>query len=207
MTTISDIRPAHRIAVRTSVDVVSAVTADDLRRPTPCAAWDLGDLLAHMAVQHRGFAASARGHGADPAVWDPASVVDAVSRDPVGTYATAAADVLEAFAADDALTASFALPEFGPGAAVPGEMAIGFHFVDYVVHAWDVARTIGAPLDLPDDVIAAVLPLALAVPDGEFRAIAGGPFQPAIDANDSAAGLERILLHLGRSPAWQPTRV
>jgi len=207
MNTISDFRPSHRIAIHTSVDVVSAVTVDDLRRPTPCAGWDLGDLLAHMTVQNHGFAASARGHGADLAVWDAASVVDAVSRDPAGTYATAAADVLEAFAADDALTASFALPEFGPGATAPGEMAIGFHFVDYVVHAWDVARTIGAPLDLPDDVIAAVLPLALAVADGEFRAAEGAPFRPAIDGDDSAAGLERILLHLGRSPAWEPTRV
>lgn len=206
MNTIADLRPSHRIAVRTSVDVVSAVTTDDLQRPTPCAGWDLGDLLAHMTVQHHGFAASARGHGADLAVWDRASVVDAVSRDPAGTYASAAADVLEAFAADDALTASFALPEFGPGATFPGEMAIGFHFVDYVVHGWDVARSIGATLDLPNDVIAAVLPLALAVPDGEFRAIEGAPFQPAI-GDDDAAGLERILLHLGRSPAWQPTRV
>jgi uncharacterized protein (TIGR03086 family) len=207
MNTISDFRPSHRIAVQTSVDVVSAVTVDDLRRPTPCAGWDLGDLLAHMTVQHHGFAASARGHGADLAVWDRASVVDAVSRDPAGTYATAAADVLEAFAADDALTASFALPEFGPGATAPGEMAIGFHFVDYVVHAWDVASTIGVSLDLPDDVIAAVLPLALAVPDGEFREADGAPFRRAIDADDSVGSMERILLHLGRSPAWRPTRV
>ncbi|HEY6576192.1 MAG TPA: TIGR03086 family protein, partial [Mycobacterium sp.] len=151
-----------------------------------------------------GFAASARGDGGDLAVWDPASVVDAVSRDPSGTYAAAAADVLEAFAADDALTARFALPEFGSGATFPGEIAIGFHFVDYVVHGWDVARTIGTSLELPDDVIAGALPVALAVPDGEFRAAAGAPFQQAVDGAESAAGLDRILLHLGRSPAWQP---
>jgi hypothetical protein len=82
-------------------------------------------------------------------------------------------------------------------------MAIGFHFVDYVVHGWDVARSIGTSLELPDDVIAAALPVALAVPDGEFRAAAGAPFQPAVGGDESAAGLDRILLHLGRSPAWQ----
>jgi uncharacterized protein (TIGR03086 family) len=184
MNTISDFRPAHRIAVQVSVDVVSAVTADDLRRPTPCAGWDLGDLLAHMTVQHRGFAAAARGHGADLAVWDCASVVDAVSLDPSGSYAAAATDVLEAFAADDALTESFALPEFGPGATCPGAMAIGFHFVDYVVHAWDVSRTIDAPLDLPDDVIAAVLPFALVGAYGRVPVTAaqkpGTPDRPGI---------------------------
>jgi uncharacterized protein (TIGR03086 family) len=135
------------------------------------------------------------------------TVADAVARDPAGTYALAAADVLEAFGADGVLDASFALPEFGSGAAFPGAMAIGFHFVDYVVHAWDVARAIGAPLRLPDDVISAVLPLALAVPDGEFRTDAGSPFGRAIAIDDAASDLERLLLHLGRSPAWEPASV
>ena len=52
--------------------------------------------------------------------------------------------------------AAFALPEFGPGATFPGALAIGFHFVDYVVHGWDVARAIDAPFELPADVVAAV---------------------------------------------------
>jgi uncharacterized protein (TIGR03086 family) len=203
MDTISALRPAHRIAVLASVGVVSEVTTGDLQRPTPCAGWHLVDLLAHMTVQHHGFAASARGNGGDLALWDPASVVDAVSRDPSGTYVAAATDVLEAFAADDALTVQFELPEFGPGATFPGEMAIGFHLVDYVVHGWDVARTVGASFELPGDVTAAALPVALAVPDGEFRAAAGAPFQPAVGGAESAAVLDRILLHLGRSPAWQ----
>jgi uncharacterized protein (TIGR03083 family) len=63
MHTISDIRPLHRIAVNASVDIVNAVTPGDLDRPTPCAGWNLSDLLTHMTVQHRGFAASARGAG------------------------------------------------------------------------------------------------------------------------------------------------
>src|ERR1700744_1472971 len=74
MHTNEDVRPLHRIAVLASVDVVSAVTADDLAKPTPCAGWNLADLLAHMTVQHRGFAAAARGHGADEAVWQTGSV-------------------------------------------------------------------------------------------------------------------------------------
>jgi uncharacterized protein (TIGR03086 family) len=203
MDTIPDLRPAHRIAIQSSVDIVSEVTADDLPRPTPCAGWHLGDLLAHMTVQHHGFAAAARGHGADLALWNPASVGAAVSRDPAGTYAAAAADVLVAFAGEDALSAQFALPEFDSGATFPGAIAIGFHLVDYVVHSWDVARTIDASLELPDEVIAAALPVALAVPDGEFRTAAGGPFQPAVAGAESANGLDRILLHLGRLPAWQ----
>ncbi|MGH3261539.1 MAG: TIGR03086 family metal-binding protein [Trebonia sp.] len=204
MHTTQDIRPLHRIAVLASVDVVSAVTVDDLTKPTPCAGWDLGDLLAHMTVQHHGFATAARGHGSDEAVWRADAVVDEVAADPAGAYAAAAAEVLEAFAGADALEATFALPEFGPGATFPGAMAIGFHYVDYVVHGWDVARTLGRPVLLPADVLTCAVPLALFVPDGDFRAIDNAPFGPAIPSSEPSDDLDRILAHLGRSPQWKP---
>ena len=206
MLTNEDVRSVHHAAVAASVDVVNNVTPQDLHRATPCEDWDLSQLLAHMTAHHRGFAAAARGDGANPAHWDTTAVADAVNKDPAGAYAAAAADVLEAFAEDDALTASFALPEFGPGAVFPGSQAIGFHFVDYVVHGWDVARAIDAPFALPADVISAVLPLVLAVPDGGFRTAPGSVFAPAIDAGDGLSDLDRVLLHLGRSPAWTPSR-
>ncbi|MDV3130046.1 TIGR03086 family metal-binding protein [Mycobacterium sp. 21AC1] len=203
MTTISaDIRPPHRTAVLRSIDVVNTVTTTDLNLPTPCAGWTLTDLLAHMTVQHRGFAAAARGNGADEEIWRPGTVVDAVATDPVAAYAAAAHEVLDAFAADGVDEATFALPEFGPGATFPGSLAMGFHFVDYVVHGWDVAATLGTPYELPADVVEAVLPLVLMVPDGEIRTAAGAPFAPAVKAT-GATDFERILLHLGRTPGWR----
>jgi uncharacterized protein (TIGR03086 family) len=201
-----DSRHFHRAAVLASVDIVDTVTTDDLRRATPCDGWNVSQLLAHMTVQHRGFAAAARGDDADPARWDAGTVADAVATDPAGTYAAAAADVLAAFSDDAVLDTSFALPEFGPGAVFPGSQAIGFHFVDYVVHGWDVARAIDAPFTLAADVISAVLPMVFAVPDGDFRTAPGSPFAPAIEAGDGVSDLDRVLLHLGRSPSWTPAR-
>lgn len=205
MNTPPDLRAAHRTAVLTSADIVSALTVDDLRRPTPCAGWTLADLLIHMTVQHRGFAAAARGAGADPTVWNPDTVAAAVMANPAGAYRAAVDDVLDAFAADGVLEAAFTLPEFGADASFPGAIAIGFHFIDYVVHGWDAARSIDVPFTLPNDVIAAAVPIALGVPDGDFRTVESSPFARALDEVDGQRDLDRILRHLGRAPDWAPT--
>jgi uncharacterized protein (TIGR03086 family) len=188
----------HRTALQATIDVVDTVNTNQLTRQTPCADWNLGELLTHMTVQHQGFAAAARGGGQDLAVWDPESVRDEVLRDPPGTYAAATRDVLAAFADAD-LETRFALPELGADA--PAEMAIGFHFIDYVVHGWDVAASLSRPWQLPDDVIAAALPLALAVPDGDFRSFPNAPFGPT-QSSSAPTDLDRLLLHLGRNPQW-----
>ena len=146
-----------------------------------------------MTAQHRGFAAAARGLGADPTVWQ------AHSSD---GYAVAARDVLEAFSADGIDDAPFALPEFGPDAVFPGSIAMGFHFVDYVVHAWDVAASLGVDYELPEHVLAAALPLVLAIPDGDVRDLENVPFDRAVQSGGGADDFSRILRHLGRDPQW-----
>ena len=184
-----------------SCAIVASVRPSDLDAPTPCGDWKLVDLLAHMTVQNRGFAAAARGYGDQPEVWHADAVVDAIRADPSGTYAESVKDVIAAFADDAVLESSFALPEFGPNAAFPGAIAIGFHFIDYVVHNWDVSASVGLPYDVPDDVADTALALSLQVPDGDFREVPGAPFTHAID-EPSATNLERTLRHLGRDPEW-----
>ena len=93
-----------------------------------------------MIGQHYGFAASARGETSDLSVWAdrPAGA------DLHAAYAAAVADVTAAFAEDGVLDRRLWLPEIRDGARFPATMAIGFHFLDYVVHGWDVARSIGS---------------------------------------------------------------
>jgi hypothetical protein len=71
------------------------------------------------------------------------------------------------------------LPEITPR-PIPGRFAIGFHLVDYVVHGWDVARTLGIAYELPPDVLAAALPIAEAVPAGDARLAPGAAFAPPL---------------------------
>ena len=153
------------------------MTAADLGRPTPCAEWTLGDLLAHMTVQHNGFAAAAAGRGADLDVWK----TSAPATDPVTEYAMAAELVLAAFAEPGVLERGFSLPEIIPGMEFPAAQAISFHFIDNVVHGWDVARALGAPFALDADLVQAALPVAEAVPDGERRLRPGAAFRPRLN--------------------------
>ena len=195
MRTVDDVRRADAAAVRASVAVVAQVTEADLGRPTPCAGWDLGALLAHMTVQHRGFAAAASGRGGDLAVWRPVPLGD----DPVRAYAAAAEHVIAAFAAAGTPDAAFTLPEISTRQTFPAPVAIGFHLVDYVAHGWDVATSLGVPFELPTDVLEVALPIAERVPAGESRTRPGAAFAPIVSVPTDTDLLTRILALLGRS--------
>lgn len=189
-----DLRAPHERAVRATVPVVAQIRPSDLSLPTPCAEWDLGQLLAHMTAEHRGFAAAAAGHGGDRDVWRPRPLGD----NPAEEYAQAAESVIAAFAGPDVPDREFVLAEVAPQ-PIPGRLAISFHLVDYVVHGWDVARTLGIAYELPPDVLAAALPIAESVPDGDFRREPGAAFAPRLP-DPGEDPLDRILALLGRDP-------
>lgn len=192
-----DYVPLDAEAVRTSIELVGAVTADDLARPTPCRAWTLYGLLAHMATQHYGFAAASRGES-DPAVWKLVDLGD----DPAKAYIASAEHVLDAFGQDGVAERSFPLPEFGPGLSFPGSQAISFHFIDYVVHGWDVAKSLGVPVSFSPEVLAAARGVTDAIPTGEIRQAPGTPFAADVPWSGDDV-LDGIVAHLGRNPDWK----
>jgi len=206
-----DIRELDRRAVDRSVDVVSRIRPKDLALPTPCEGWTVRDLLAHMTVQHRGFAAAAEGRGADPGVWQVTPTAGGASATCVGTSATdelvreyrrSAERVTAAFAAADVVRDRFALAEFGAGAVFPAMQAISFHFIDYLVHAWDVARSIDEEYRPDEDLLAPALTITLAVPTGDARTKTGAAFRPELSADPGADPWAQILGLLGRPPDW-----
>jgi uncharacterized protein (TIGR03086 family) len=193
-----DIRELHAQAVKTSLEFVSHVTTEDLGRPTPCADWNLGELLAHMTIQHYGFAAAAQGHGADPVVWQG----PAPGGDPVKAYTDAVEVVLAAFAEDGVLDREFSLPEISTAVTFPGRQAISFHLIDYVVHGWDVAQALGLEVTCDPAVLAIALKVAELVPGGQARLVPNAAFAPVLTTSDDAGPLDRILTLLGRSSNW-----
>lgn len=193
-----DIQELDRRAVEVGRAIVATIGTDQLSLPTPCTEWDLGALLAHMTVQHHGFARAVAGEHTELADWHPQPLGD----DPVARYDEAADHVLASFRAPGATDGRAYLPEIRGGITLPVGTAMGFHFVDYVAHGWDVAATLGVPIEFDDEVLAAALVVARQVPDDEASRQPGMSFAPRVEASEGAGSLDLVLTALGRSPNW-----
>jgi len=129
---------------------LSAVGPDDWDRPTPCEGWVVRDLVVHVLVGDRMAALLVDGGSREEA---EALFVDATLPD----------DVLGEFEAGaDAQAAAFAEPgamdriTAHPAGDFPVPLLLGFRIGDFTVHAWDLARAIGADETLPDELVAHV---------------------------------------------------
>jgi uncharacterized protein (TIGR03086 family) len=192
---VRDLREPDRRVLAVTGGIVARVRPDQLDLPTPCAGWTVRDLLRHMVGNNDGFAAAARGAAPSAEVWDGVAV-----RDPVGEFGPSARRVVEAFAAVEPLRGRFAVPGFG---AVPAAQAVGMHFIDYLVHGWDVAVSVGVDPGLDEEACATVLRIGAAWPP-DSPAIWGpdGAFGHRVEVAADAPVADRMLGFLGRSPAW-----
>ncbi|MFJ8431656.1 TIGR03086 family metal-binding protein [Kitasatospora sp. NPDC094019] len=197
----------HGRAMELAAAVVDTVQPEQLVLVTPCAGWPLRRLLEHEVGQHRGFAAAALGAGADRTRWRDVPV----HGDPAGAFRRSAARLTAAFAtaAAAAEPAPLCLPEIGDGGPFPLDRAIGFHLLDTLVHAWDVAAALGSPARLVAAVqaepplVGALLAVAGAVPAGVPARGPGQAFGAVRAVPDGAGPFDRALALLGRDPAWR----
>ncbi|WP_406205744.1 TIGR03086 family metal-binding protein [Kitasatospora sp. NBC_01560] len=194
-----DIHDLHRRALVLATGAVAAVDPDRLDLPTPCDGWTLRRLLEHMVGQNHGFADAARGDGDDLARWADRPLGDR----PADTWRASADEVAAAFAAAGP-GAVLRIPEIRPGTDFPVDRAVSFHFLDLLVHAWDVATTVGHPVEVDEDLAVALLDIAGLVPaDPAYRATAG-QFGAVVETGPGASAFDRALALLGRDPAWAP---
>jgi uncharacterized protein (TIGR03086 family) len=170
---------------------VAAVGSADLARPTPCASWSLGDLVRHMVANNNGWVVAARGLPADRVVWEDAEL----GTDPSDAFRESAARVAEAFA--DPALAGRRLDVYGYGTfSVP--VALGMHLVDYLTHAWDVARAMGVAVDIDDELCDRALAIARRWPTDRPNTA----FGVMVAVPDDGPAIDRLAGYLGRSPSW-----
>jgi uncharacterized protein (TIGR03086 family) len=137
MLTYSEMLAQHDGALAHTGRLVERAARGDLGIATPCAGWDLADLLSHMIGQNRGFAAAVVTGDADEAAYAGPDVTPANA---VGEWAASAEALRAAFgAADENATAH--LVEFDIDVTAAG--ALSMQLLDTAVHAWDVATALG----------------------------------------------------------------
>lgn len=164
---------------------VAGVVPAHLGRGTPCAGWDLGDLLGHLQDSldslYEGLTGGRIGlFPREPGAGDPACA-----------FRTRACAVLGAWAA-------------GPGERVAvGELPLDTRLlaavgsVEITVHGWDVARACGRPRPVPAPLAGELLPVARCVVAEEDR---GVRFAEPVAVPASAGSGARLLAFLGRRP-------
>jgi uncharacterized protein (TIGR03086 family) len=173
--------------------VLELVCSADLDRPTPCASWNVRDVVNHI-VGGTGFFAELAEKGT---VTDHGDGADYTATDFAATFRREAERLIAAFRAPGAMTKPMKLP-FGE---LPGSVCVWIAAGDIFTHGWDLAKATGQPTDLEPDVAACllaqiepILPDGMRGPDGEAA------FGPRVEITDSAPAADRLAAFEGRHP-------
>lgn len=135
---MSDLRDLHRRAASEFDRRVQDIAQDQWELPTPCEDWDVRALVNHLVSDSRWAPELLAGATIDD-VGDRFSG-DLLGDDPKSAWEDAIEAALAAFEDDGALERIVHL-SFGD---VPGAVYAEQRTTDLVVHAWDLARAIGA---------------------------------------------------------------
>jgi uncharacterized protein (TIGR03086 family) len=177
-------------------DATAALTATDLGRATPCAEWNVAQVLQHAAGDQLAYASAITGQGGPTEnPFAPSGILAATPAELAEPALTASA---AAFATvDPAGTTPTPLPQ----GALPAAIAAGAAALDAGVHAWDIAVATGQPSPLDDDLAGWLLPVARAIVE-PLRPY--GAYAPALAPREDDGAAAELLRYLGRDPHWTP---
>jgi uncharacterized protein (TIGR03086 family) len=176
-------------AISYTLGSLHLVTPEAMPRATPCAAWDLRALLAHMndslAALHEAVETGRVDLDVTAGVGDPAA-------DPVDAIRSRACRLLGAWtnAGRDGLVSVAGHPLTSSIIASTGAIEI-------TVHGWDVARACGRRRPIPASLAEELLPLAALLVSSADRP---GRFAAPVAGLHLQTPGDRLLAFLGRDP-------
>jgi uncharacterized protein (TIGR03086 family) len=176
----SDVDLLETVLLETEA-TIAAVRSDQLHLSTPCADFDVTDLLNHMIGWARSFAARLTGASSteDPNAYR-------VGENPAGEFHAAAQAIVVAYRS----------------AAEPtGQLPAGFMVMEFLTHGWDLAAAIGRPPMYPAEAAELGLTTAMEMLKPEYR---GSSFLPEVEVDSTEQAVDRLVAFMGRNPAWLP---
>jgi uncharacterized protein (TIGR03086 family) len=190
---MTDLIALHRRAVDGFGRVVQAVRDDQWHAPTPDSDWDVHDLVNHLVGECLWTAPLLAGQ----TIADVGDRFDGdlLGDDPPAAWSAAAEDATAASAqgGHDALARTVHV-SFGD---ISGEEYLSQLTADHTIHAWDLARAIGADEQLDPELVEFTYGFMAPQAD-QLRSV--GVFGPAVDPPPGADRQTELLCLTGRSP-------
>jgi uncharacterized protein (TIGR03086 family) len=165
-------------------DVVAGVRPDHYDVKTPCAEWNVRDLLEHMIGVVEGLGAAASGKAPAPF---------SLGADPAAQFRSAASSAMAGWRTPGVLDR---IIDAGPG-PMPGRALASINLLDTATHTWDLATATGQPSRLPDDIAAAALEASHVIVTEELRP---GRFAPEVPTPAGSTATDTLVAFLGRTP-------
>ncbi|NLU68093.1 TIGR03086 family protein [Streptomyces sp. HNM0574] len=160
--------------------------------PTPCADWDVRELLNHLISEHL-WAPHLLGGATLTEVGDRFDG-DLTGTDPVAAWTEAAAGSRSAFHAPRALDGTV----YVSSGQIPAALYCWQMTTDLAVHGWDLAHGLGITGHVIDDALATAL-YERAVPQiEEWQDL--GIFDPPVTVPEDASPQDHLVALLGRTP-------
>ena len=139
----------HQRAVQEFDARVRAVGDDQWELPTPCSDWNVRQLVNHLVYENRWTVPLMEG-GTIAEVGDRYEG-DLLGDDPKAAWAEASSEAVRSVQADGALERTVDLSS-GP---TPAPEYVNQLFADHLIHAWDLARAVGADERLDPELVEA----------------------------------------------------
>jgi uncharacterized protein (TIGR03086 family) len=170
--------------------IVVGVRPEQLGLSTPCPDWDVRLLLNHIVGGNYMFATVARGGRVEAS----GEMEDYTRPDPGTHYLASAESVLAAWAEPGVMARRVHMP-FGD---IPASAAVSIHFLDIVVHGWDLARATGQDTTIAPDLAAEALDISSDLLSPELRET--GVFGPEVAAAPDDPLHDRLIAFISRRP-------
>jgi uncharacterized protein (TIGR03086 family) len=177
-------------AVPAVTGLVAGVRDEQLAQATPCAEFQVRDLLNHLFQVTRNFQLVADRKDVD---WT--LTPDALTGDWRQAFAGDARTMVTAWSHPQALDG------VSPGMGLPQRTLGLMMVVDLVVHGWDLALATGQPYQADELLLPATAEFLDTMGDMGRKM---GAFGPAVPAGPGAGRFGQLLALTGRDPGWQP---
>ncbi|HVA71078.1 MAG TPA: TIGR03086 family metal-binding protein [Acidimicrobiales bacterium] len=177
-----------KTAVASTRSVLAGVKKSQLNDATPCAQWNVSQLINHIVGGQFFFTAALNGENID------GEAPDFSAGDFLGEFDTGSKLCLETFAGDGVMEKTVTLP-FGE---MPGSAFVGLAATDTFAHGWDLAKATGQSTDLSPELAAQLLAGAKKNIPPSFRNDQGHPFGPEQTAPAGASQADQLAAFLGR---------